>query len=48
MFGMLEGGGRHTDSVSVFVIFFDQFSCIKFLNLNYGLKDIKFQSLNNF
>src|SRR4051812_38785672 len=46
--GKLEGGGRLMDSVFVFVIFFDQFSCIKFLNLSYGLKDIQIQSLNHF
>ena len=26
--------------------FSDQFSCIKFFDLSYGLKDIDFQSLN--
>ena len=28
--------------------FSDQFSCIKFFNPSYGLKDIEFQSLNHF
>ena len=28
--------------------FSDQFSCIKFFDLSYGLKDIDFQSLNQF
>ena len=28
--------------------FSDQFSCIKFFDPSYGLKDIKFQSLNHF
>ena len=28
--------------------FSDQFSCIKFFNPSYGLKDIDFQSLNHF
>src|SRR3954469_21689763 len=28
--------------------FSDQFSCIKFFDLSYGLKDIEFQSLNHF
>ena len=28
--------------------FFDQFSCIKFFDLSYGLKDIDFQSFNQF
>jgi len=36
------------DSVFLFYVFFDQFSCIKFLNLNYVLKDNKFQSFNQF
>ena len=46
MFCMLEGGGGHTDSVFVFVVFFDQFSCKKFLDVSYGLKVIDFQSFN--
>ena len=28
--------------------FSDQFSCIKFFDLSYGLKDIDFQSFNQF
>ena len=42
MFVVLEGCGWYTDNVSIFFIFSDQFSCIKFLNLTYGLKDIEF------
>ena len=34
------------DSYSLY--FSDQFSCIKFFDLSYGLKDIEFQSLNHF
>ena len=48
MFCMLEGRGGHTDSIFVFFVFFDQFSCIKFFDLSYGLKDIDFQSLKQF
>ena len=48
MFDALGGCGWHTDSVFVFVIFSDQFSCIKFFDPIYGLKDIDFISLINF
>ena len=48
MFGMLEGvmGVRVAYSYSLY--FSDQLSCIKYFHLNYGLKDIEFQSLNHF
>ena len=48
MVGMLEGvvGIRIAYPYSLY--FSDQFSCIKFLNLTYGLKDIQIQSLNHF
>src|SRR3954465_14433986 len=48
MFGKLEGVVDIWIAYSYSLYFSDQFSCIKFLNLSYGLKYIEFQSLNHF
>ena len=43
------GGGVDIRIAYSYSLYFsDQFSCIKFLNLTYGLKDIQIQSLNHF
>src|SRR4051812_27273027 len=48
MLDKLEGVVDIWIAYSYSLYFSDQFSCIKFLNLTYGLKDIQIQSLNHF
>ena len=46
--GMLEGCGGAWVAYTYSLHFSDQFSCIKFFDQSYGLKDINFQSLINY
>ena len=48
MIGVLGGGVDIQIAYPDSLYFSDQLSCIKFLNLTYGLKVIEFQSLNHF
>ena len=48
MFCMLEGVVDIRIAYSYSLYFSDQFSCIKFFDLSYGLKVIDFQSFNHF